>query len=150
MIWQHFDWLILVMIIMSGIDARAPNICAEHMETISHIAKFMGPTWGPPGSCRSQMGRMLVPWTLLSGIDLVMILGVDTMTSSRCSGINNRHVPLPWLYIINKALTQPKNSRYLLHYYGSTLIPAWISKYIGCKIWNWITYPLSNFSGAVW
>ena len=31
------------------------------------IAKFMGPTWGPTGSCRPQMGPMLVPWTLLSG-----------------------------------------------------------------------------------
>ena len=26
----------------------------------------MGPTWGPPGSCRPQMGLMLVPWILLS------------------------------------------------------------------------------------
>ena len=33
----------------------------------AQIAKFMGPTWGPPGSCRSQMGPMLAPWTLLSG-----------------------------------------------------------------------------------
>ena len=33
----------------------------------SQIAKFMGPTWGPPGSCRPQMGPMLAPWTLLSG-----------------------------------------------------------------------------------
>ena len=31
------------------------------------IAKFMGPTWGPPGSCRPQMVPMLAPWTLLSG-----------------------------------------------------------------------------------
>ena len=30
-------------------------------------AKFMGPTWGPPGSCRPQMGPMLAPGTLLSG-----------------------------------------------------------------------------------
>ena len=30
-------------------------------------AKFMGPTWGPPGSCRPQMGPMLASWTLLSG-----------------------------------------------------------------------------------
>ena len=28
----------------------------------------MGPTWGPPGPCRSQMGPMLAPWTLLSGM----------------------------------------------------------------------------------
>ena len=27
----------------------------------------MGPTWGPPGSYRPQMGPMLAPWTLLSG-----------------------------------------------------------------------------------
>ena len=25
---------------------------------IPQIAKFMGPTWGPPGSCRPQMGPM--------------------------------------------------------------------------------------------
>ena len=32
----------------------------------SQIAKFMGPAWGPPGSCRPQMGPMLAPWILLS------------------------------------------------------------------------------------
>ena len=30
-------------------------------------SKVHGPTWGPPGSCRPQMGPMLAPWTLLSG-----------------------------------------------------------------------------------
>ena len=35
---------------------------------ISQIAKFIGPTWGPPGSCRPQMGPMLASWTLLSGM----------------------------------------------------------------------------------
>ena len=39
----------------------APRKCSQ-------IAKFTGPTWGPPGSCRPQMGPMLVPWTLLSGL----------------------------------------------------------------------------------
>ena len=34
----------------------------------SQIAKFMGPSWGPPGSCRPHMGLMLVSWTLLSGV----------------------------------------------------------------------------------
>ena len=34
----------------------------------TQIARFMGQTWGPPGSCRPQMGPMLAPWTLLSGI----------------------------------------------------------------------------------
>ena len=33
----------------------------------TQIAKFMGPTWGPPGSRWHQMGPMLALWTLLSG-----------------------------------------------------------------------------------
>ena len=32
------------------------------------MTRFMGPTWGPPGSCRPQVGPMLAPWTLLSGL----------------------------------------------------------------------------------
>ena len=31
------------------------------------IARFLGPTWGPSGADRTQMGPMLAPWTLLSG-----------------------------------------------------------------------------------
>ena len=38
-----------------------------HIQQWPQITKFMGPTWGPPGSCRPQMGPMLAPWTLLSG-----------------------------------------------------------------------------------
>ena len=34
----------------------------------SLIARFMGPTWGPSGADRAQVGPMLAPWTLLSGI----------------------------------------------------------------------------------
>ena len=31
----------------------------------------MGPTWGPSGSDRTQVGPMLAPWTLLSGISSI-------------------------------------------------------------------------------
>ena len=34
----------------------------------SQIAKFMGPTWGPSGVDRTQVGLMLAPWSLLSGV----------------------------------------------------------------------------------
>ena len=34
----------------------------------SKIARFMGPTWGVPGYDRTQVGPMLVPWTLRSGL----------------------------------------------------------------------------------
>ena len=30
----------------------------KHLNYSTQITKFMGPTWGPPGSCRAQMGPM--------------------------------------------------------------------------------------------
>ena len=38
---------------------------AVHIITL--IARFMGPTWGPSGDNRTQVGPMLAPWTLLPG-----------------------------------------------------------------------------------
>ena len=38
----------------------------QHFKT-PLIAGFMGPTWGPAGADRTQVGPMLAPWTLLSG-----------------------------------------------------------------------------------
>ena len=35
--------------------------------TITLIASFMGTTWGPPWTDRTQVGPMLALWTLLSG-----------------------------------------------------------------------------------
>ena len=39
---------------------------------VSQIATFIGPTWGPPRSCQPQMGHLLAPWTLLSGMISVL------------------------------------------------------------------------------
>ena len=33
---------------------------------LSLIARFMGPTWGPAGADRTQVGPMWATWTLLS------------------------------------------------------------------------------------
>ena len=39
--------------------------CLVYKQSVyPQIAKFMGPTWAPSGSCRPQMGPMLAPWTL--------------------------------------------------------------------------------------
>ena len=43
----------------------------------SQITNFIGPTWGPPGSCRPQMGPMLAPWTLLSGVIVTPVIAWD-------------------------------------------------------------------------
>ena len=36
-------------------------------------ARFMGPTWGPSGADRTQVGPMLAPWILLSGFRRLVV-----------------------------------------------------------------------------
>ena len=45
-------------------------IWLKHMShgLLSQITRFMGPTWGPSGADRTQVGPMLAPWKLLSGM----------------------------------------------------------------------------------
>ena len=50
--------------IISIVSYNISELCNSW--TSSQIAKLMGPTWGPHGSCRPQMGPMLAPWNLLS------------------------------------------------------------------------------------
>ena len=40
-------------------------------QLLSLIARFMGPTWGPSGADRTQMGPMFAPWISLSEIAMV-------------------------------------------------------------------------------
>ena len=42
-------------------------LCWQIVNNLSLIAWFMGPTWGPSGADRTQVGPMLAPWTLLFG-----------------------------------------------------------------------------------
>ena len=60
----------------SSIDTNAAHLVYD--DTIlcgsSQIARFMGPTWGPSGADRTQVGPMLAPWTLLSGHVLTQCL----------------------------------------------------------------------------
>ena len=37
----------------------------------SLIERFLGPTWGPSGADRTQVGPMLAPWTLLCGYNAI-------------------------------------------------------------------------------
>ena len=46
---------------------RNPPVTRIPLTRATLIARFMGPTWGPSGADRTQVGPMLAPWTLLSG-----------------------------------------------------------------------------------
>ena len=53
----------------------------------SLIARLMGPTWGPPGATRTQVGPMLATWTLLSGFILKQSPGNDCTSIRDINGL---------------------------------------------------------------
>ena len=58
----------------------------------SQIAKFMGPTWDPPGCCRPQMGPSLAPLNLISGIVQNGQCGLEkSLATSNVSIWNRKH-----------------------------------------------------------
>ena len=59
----------------------------------SLITRLMGPTWVPSGADRTQVGPMLAPWTLLSG------LVPDWSKSHHCDSMWNHHSPVLNQYI---------------------------------------------------
>ena len=59
---------VMSIIILVVVDYCCVYTFALSRSTIFQIASFMGHAWGPPGSFRPQMGPMLAPWTLLSGM----------------------------------------------------------------------------------
>ena len=59
------------------------NVCAHFWGNIFDfhddvmtplIARFMGPTWGPSGTDRTQVGTVLATWTLLCGTEKMSTL----------------------------------------------------------------------------
>ena len=59
----------------------------------SQIARFMRPTWGPSGADRTQVGSILAPWTLLSGISCKI--------SASCFDYNDFLIPTAGMTAIN-------------------------------------------------
>ena len=58
------------------------------------MARFMGPTWGPSGAHRTQVGLMFAPWTLLSGYTIYY---TNKSISSKIFTIGNTwHIRNDW------------------------------------------------------
>ena len=60
------------------------SIIARYLKgcRVSQIARFIGPAWGPSGMDRTQVGPMLAPWTVLSGMLYLLV----SSRSNQCSG----------------------------------------------------------------
>ena len=59
-------WYAIIRYIYVLFPFRCVLLC--HDTSLSLIARFMGPTWGPSGADRTHVGPMSAPWTLLSGV----------------------------------------------------------------------------------
>ena len=67
------------------------------------IARFMGPTWGPSGADRTQMGPMLAPWTLLSGVPLKAMSEINS-TVHTGDGVQTQTQTQNILFMVNRWL----------------------------------------------
>ena len=79
--YSHLSLLVDIAIVQLG---PGPG----HTGVPTQKARFMWPTWGPPGFCRPQVGPMLVPWTLLSGdttklYERMKIFSTDTLHAGK-------------------------------------------------------------------
>ena len=63
--WQSLSTPYLTLLIPLSMNRWTREHDSLTKETL--IARFLGPTWGPSGADRTQVGPMLAPWTLLSG-----------------------------------------------------------------------------------
>ena len=104
----------------------------ETLFIVSQIARFMGPTWGPPGSCWSHMGPMLAPWTLLSGWEWYCEYNSKSNLDRILNGCKIKKLESP---------TCP------FYWHGLTFIPAWIGNYIHYRVWDERVYLFPNFNG---
>ena len=56
-------WYLCYIPATEGRETSTHSLTTQHWQSPSLIARFMGPTWGPSGANRAQMGPMLAPWT---------------------------------------------------------------------------------------
>ena len=74
--WRMFPhWFVSGFIIYTYNAVPVYVMLLLNILPISLIARFIEPTWGPSGADRTQLGPMLAPWTLLSGLSPLGLLG---------------------------------------------------------------------------
>ena len=128
----------------------------------------MGPTWGPSGSCRPQMGPILAPWTLLSGSDSLYIpcwsandvvakywcLCVPEVTLKRCVMIY--HAGWSDWFVMNWACFHSMAEEALRNHderrpYGRNIFSHWLRPYpIIKENGPWTPLPFRKYRSSQW
>ena len=106
----------------------------------------MGPTWGPSGAARSQVGPMFAPWTLLSGMSCVYPLiftlrplrMAGAYTPSFESGVKGLLIPLILIFDRREAKTVSSSPQLL----NTISLRDFAMRIIGHWEWLQFTTPL--------
>ena len=72
------------------------------INTAPLIAMFMGPTWGPSGADRAQVGAMLAPWTLLYGVHATTWYSLQLHTYNIFSEVYDLTRLSQYFYLVSK------------------------------------------------
>ena len=110
--------------------------------TASPIARFMGPTWGPSGADRTQVGPMLAPLTSLSGLLSGLLAGMSK--SRTCQYVNILFGNTPWSIICTYMLVYTGTLSRIL---SASLVNALLMHVIHmCMLGNEIDMHVTNLS----
>ena len=81
---------------------RVSNRYSQTLSLCVHSRPRLQSSWGPPGSCRPQMGPMLVPWTLLWGNTYGMVLSsFKTLWNCICL------LAILQIYVVHRSVISP-------------------------------------------
>ena len=128
----------------------------------------MGPTWGPSGANKTQVGPMLAPWTLLSGIFCICRVDWDFYYCDYYTDYLLWDWQSHWcnlefyaFRVIDNSYKVPLKSKtnsghrkvasliaFGLHIYQGLVLLTWISIYIHYKVGGEIIHPFPTF--IVW
>ena len=111
------------------------------------MAKFMEPTWGPPGSCRSQMGPMLAPWTLPSGWVPDLIEEGPIYSRTQADPILSPNLRRTYVLDHELAVVFPTWNWMPYQWYQADLRRIWLwwacvvtCDFVVFPTWNWMPY----------
>ena len=132
----------------------------ERQSVHPKIARFIRPTWGPPGSCRPQVNPMLAQWTLLLGLSPVWyhqetsfpFAGKDHLKTSQLLIYHAGTSPtlfLKWMMCFNIFVLKPwiyLPYSWKLHVHRIAHLARWCQQYI---VVSWLEHALTKYEKMV-
>ena len=124
-----------------SVSKRAPN---EWIWVETLIARLMGPSWGPSGADRTQVGPMLAPWPLLSGTVFrfpMVHQGVKNFVLAQVLKF--------WVFLMNCIWFRENFTKILWSYWQINLPQALWAMHMSSPVhfWKFINGTWCNFQG---